>query len=258
MTISFIRHRGIIFDMWRTELKRKYAGTLLGPIWAVAPQILTVAAYWFVFEVGLKVQGAGPVPYFFYFTLGIVPWFLFFDTFSTSVNAVRDNRHLITKILFPSEILPLISFLVASVPHLALLGVLVVMLKSNDLLSVGNLPWLLYFYLCIAVLALGIGWLASAVSVFVSDIAHFAQMAVGLLFWVTPIMWHVEVLPEDWHWVFDWNPLSYLVNGYRFALAGGAPPDAMGTLRFWVVALVLATLGRQVFMNLKHHFADVL
>lgn len=258
MTLFFIKHRNLIFDMWRTELKRRYAGTLLGPIWAIAPQVLTVAAYWFVFEVGLKVKGSGSIPYFYYFTLGIIPWFLFFDSFSTSVNAVRDNRHLITKMIFPSEILPLISFLVASVSHLALICVLTVMLNRSDHLSVSNLPWLLYYYLCMAVLALGLGWLACSVSVFVSDIAYFAQLAVGLLFWVTPIMWQIDAVPEGWRWAFDWNPLSYVINGYRFALAGGAPPNLMDTIRFWFVAIILALLGKQIFMKLKHHFADVL
>lgn len=258
MAISLIKHRGLILDMWRTELKRKYAGTLLGPIWAVAPQIMTVAAYWFVFELGLKVRGSGPTPYFYYFTLGIVPWFLFFEAFSSSVNAVRDNRHLITKIVFPSEILPLVSVLVASVPHLVLIGVLAGMLWSNGLLTAEHLPWLIYFYLCVAVLAVGAGWLASAISVFVSDIAQIALLFVGLLFWITPIMWQVDVLPESWHWAFNWNPLAYVVNGYRFALSGGMAPDGESAAKFWVVALSITALGRHVFLNLKHHFADVL
>lgn len=258
MTLSLIKHRALILDMWRTELKQKYAGTLLGPLWAVAPQIMTVAAYWFVFEIGLKVRGTGSLPFFYYFTLGIIPWFLFFEAFSSSINGVRDNRHLITKIVFPSEILSPISFLVASIPHLVLLVVLAAMLEGNRMLTAERLPWLIYFYLCTGVLAIGASWLASSISVFVKDIAQVAQIAVGLLFWITPIMWQIETLPKAWQWVFDWNPLTYIVNGYRFALAGGAAPDAEATIRFWIVAIAVAILGRYVFLNLKHHFADVL
>ena len=256
--LSILRHHSLIFDMWATELKRKYAGTLFGPLWAIAPQILTVAAYWFVFEMGLKIRGSGTIPYFYYFTLGILPWFLFFETFSSCVNAVRDNRHLITKIVFPSEILPIVSFLVASVPHLVLVSVLAGMLWSNQLLTAENLPWLLYFYLCGAVLAVGAGWLVSSISVFSGDVAQFAQMAVSLMFWITPIMWQADALPESWYWVFEWNPLAYVVNGYRLALTGGEGPDWYGSARFWGVALTLAALGRHVFLQLKHHFADVL
>lgn len=258
MIISIYRHHSLILDMWGTELKRKYAGTLLGPFWAVAPQILTIIAYWFVFELGLKIRGYGSIPYFFYFTLGIVPWFLFFDAFSSCVNAVRDSRYLITKIVFPSEILPIVSFLVASVPHLVLVSALAGMLWSNQLLTAENLPWLLYFYLCGAVLAIGAGWLVSSVSVFSRDFAQFALMAVSLMFWITPIMWQMEALPESWHWAFEWNPLTYVVVGYRFALAGGVAPDWGNGAKFWVVALAVAVLGRHVFLQLKHHFADVL
>jgi ABC-type polysaccharide/polyol phosphate export permease len=258
MIKSIIRHRSLILDMFYTELKRKYAGTLLGPVWAIAPQILTVVAYWFVFETGLKVKGVGTLPYFYYFTLGILPWFLFFDAFSSSVNVVRDNSHLITKMVFPSEILPVVAFLVASVPHAVLALLVGAMLWSNDLLSVVHVPWLLYFYVCTAVLALGLGWLISSICVFTRDTANLAQMAVSLLFWVTPIMWQVESLPESWQWAFYWNPLTYITNGYRLALTGGPLQDWMDAWKFWGIASINWVVARYVFLRLKHHFADVL
>ena len=71
-------------------------------------------------------------------------------------------------------------------------------------------------------------------------------------------MWQMEALPESWHWAFEWNPLTYVVVGYRFALAGGVAPDWGNGAKFWVVALAVAVLGRHVFLQLKHHFADVL
>jgi ABC-type polysaccharide/polyol phosphate export permease len=256
--LSIIRQRNLILDMCFTELRRKYAGTLLGPIWAIAPQILTVAAYWFVFQYGLKVKGSGSLPYFYYFTLGILPWFLFFDSFSSNVNSVLDNKHLITKMVFPSEILTVVTFLVASVPHFVLVSLLSAMLWSKDLLSPTHTPWLLYFYGCAAILSIGLGWLISSISVFARDAAHMAPPVVSLLFWITPIMWQVEALPATWQWAFEWNPLMYVVNGYRFALTGGTAPSWEANLKFWVVALAAATFGRYIFSRLKHHFADVL
>lgn len=259
MMKAIYQNHKLIYDIWGTELKRKYAGTLLGPFWAIAPQILTIIAFWFVFELGLKIKGpSGTIPYFYYFTLGILPWFLFFEAFSSSVNIVRDSRYLITKIVFPSEVLPVVSFMVASVPHLIVVSALGGMLWCNQLLTAENLPWLLYFYLCGAVLAIGSGWLISSISVFSRDVAQFAQMAVSLMFWITPIMWQIESLPENWHWAFEWNPLTYVVDGYRFALTGGVAPDWGSSAKFWVVALAIAVLGRHVFLQLKHHFADVL
>jgi ABC-type polysaccharide/polyol phosphate export permease len=258
MIITIFKHYRLILDMSGTELRRKYAGTLLGPFWSIAPQVLTVITYWFVFELGLKIRGTGSIPYFYYFALGILPWFLFFDAFSSSVNAVKDSRYLITKMVFPSEILPVVIFLVASVPHVVLVGVLAGMLWSIQLLTVTNLPWLIYFYLCGAVLAVGAGLLVSSISVFSRDVAQFSQMAISLIFWITPIMWKVDALPTSWHWAFEWNPLTYIVDGYRFALAGGMFPDLVSGAKFWLVSLSVAALGRYVFLQLKHHFADVL
>jgi lipopolysaccharide transport system permease protein len=71
-------------------------------------------------------------------------------------------------------------------------------------------------------------------------------------------MWQVEALPASWRWAFEWNPLTYVVNGYRFALTGGPLPSWEANLKFWVVALTAAVFGRYIFARLKHHFADVL
>lgn len=258
MLDSLVKHRILIVDIWRTDIKRKYAGTLLGPAWAIAPQILTVTAYWFVFQFGLKAQGPGNLPYFFYFAMGILPWFLFFDAFSSNVNAIRDNSHLITKMVFPSEILPAVNFLVSSIPHAALVLLVEVMLWSNNLLSPMHTVWLVYFYGCTAVLATGIGWMVSSISVFSRDVSHFAQTAIGLFFWVTPIMWQVDTLPDSARWVFEWNPLTYIVKGYRFALTGGMPPTWESDVKFWLICVALTALGSYVFSRLKPHFADVL
>jgi ABC-type polysaccharide/polyol phosphate export permease len=258
--LSIIRHRNLILDMWLNELKRKYAGTILGPVWAITPQILTVTAFWFVFQFGLKVKatGTGGLPYFYYFTLGILPWFLFSDAFSSSVNCVRDKKHLITKMVFPSEILPVVALLVASLPHFVLLLIMSVALWANDMISPESLPWLLYFYACSAILAVGLGWLIGSISVFTQDAAHMAQNIVSLLFWMTPIVWQIEALPARWQVFFEWNPLAYVVDGYRFAFTGGTAPAWEAILKFWVVALAVASSGRYIFSRLKHHFADVL
>jgi len=231
----------------------------LGPVWAIAPPILTVAAFWFVFQFGLKIgSGPGGIPYFYYFTLGILPWFLFFDAFSNSVNSIRENTHLITKMVFPSEILPIVKFLVASVPHIVLLFLMIGMLWVNDLLSPLNLPWILYYYGCAAFLAVGLGWLVSSISVFSQDAAHASLLVVSLLFWVTPIMWHISSLPENWHWAFDLNPMTHIANGYRFALTGGVGQNLDSFLIFWGIVSIICVVGLNVFFRLKHHFADVL
>lgn len=258
MLKSLTKHRRLIVDFWFTELKRRYAGTLLGPLWAILPPTMTIVAFWFVFEIGLRVQGAGNIPFFYYFTIGMLPWFLFFDTFSTSVNTVVDNRHLITKMVFPSEALPFINFLVASVPHLVLLIGMCVVLFFANYLAIDKIFWVVYFYVCTAYIALATSWLAASVSVFSRDAAPAATLVVSLIFWVTPIMWRIEALPIEWRWAFEWNPITYLADGYRFALINAPQPSLESHARFWIIALIFWVIGSRVFIRLKHHFADML
>ena len=258
MIRSFILNRRLLLDYWLAELKRKFAGTLLGPIWAILPPAMTIVAFWFVFDFGLKAQGNSDVPFFYYFTAGILPWFLFFDTFSSSVNTLIDNRHLITKMVFPSEILPAINFMVASVPHLVLLiGIATASFLSGHM-ALDNLPWFLYFYFCTALIALGCSWAISAICVFNRDAAQAATLGASLFFWVTPIMWRVDILPVNWRWIFEWNPLTYLVEGYRLVLINGPAPTFESHARFWLMAVIIWFLGSRIFMRLKHHFADVM
>lgn len=258
MFISLIRNRRLIVELSFVALKRRYAGTLLGPMWAILPPVMLIAAYWFVFEVGLRSQGSAGIPFFFYFTVGMLPWFLFFDTFSSSVNTVVENRHLITKMVFPSEILPVINFMLASVPHMFLLLCMAVALTVQGYIVFAHLYWIVYFYLCTFLLAMGLSWLISSMCVFLRDAAPAAALVVGLVFWITPIMWRIDAIPEAWRAFFEWNPVAYLVNGYRLALMGTGDMNSSSHIRFWIVTLLLLLVGMSVFKRLKHHFADVL
>jgi ABC-type polysaccharide/polyol phosphate export permease len=258
MIISLFRHFGLIASFSSTELKRRYAGTLLGPLWAILPSAMTVLAFWFVFEIGLKAPPMGDVPYFFYFTVGIIPWFLFFDVFSNSVNTIESNRHLITKMVFPSEILPVVNVWVASVTHVALTGAMILALLHYNLFSVSTCVWLLYFYLCATVIAVGTSWLASSIAPFSKDFGSAALIAMGLVFWITPIMWQLNSLSPELRAWFEWNPLTFIASGYRYALYNAPPPSAAFHAKFWTVAIIFWIAGGGLFKRLQHHFADVL
>lgn len=257
MIPGILRNFPLIGDFILREIRIRYGATLLGPLWIVLPQIIVVATYWFVFEHGLRIKATADIPFFQYFIPGILPWFLFSETVTASLDSVREVKHYITKMVFPSEIVCVVKFSVASLPHLVSLSIAVCLISVWSG-SEYRLIFLPYFYFCTAVLALGIAWLISAMNVFTRDLAPAAQLVIGLLFWATPILWSRQVFPESWQWAIDWNPISYIVDGYRWALLGTPPPSLEAAFIFWGLASGILAAGLYTFSRLKPHFADVL
>ncbi len=254
------RNWRLLFEFSRQDIKRRYVGTLFGPLWAIFHPLTTIAIFWFVFEMGLKIKMSSNVPFFYYFVAGIIPWFLFMETISTSINTICDNRHLITKVVFPSEILPVSNFLVSSIPHFAMMGVVIAMLSFKGLLQFETMLGLLYYYICLLVMVLGLSWGISSVRVFFQDSGQMANVILNMLFWLTPIVWSIDILPAELQQYVLWNPMTYIVTGYRDSLMyGGFPWDDLGAaMRFWIVTLPIAIGGAGLFQRLRHEFADVL
>lgn len=257
--LELVRLRAMIWAMARRELAARYAGTLGGMVWAVLQPLAVVGVFWFVFSVGFKAQGPGGAPFITYFLAGYIPWLLFSEVLQTSVPSVVANAHLVKKTLFPTQILPLVQLVSSGVTHAVLLVVLLAGLAAGGALS-ATAPHVVYYFGALCCLTLGLSWTLAAIQVFHRDVAQILTVVLNLWFWLTPIVWTEDVMPAEFRWAIDWNPVHYVVAGYRGALMGGLAPwhDPVAALRFWVVALPALMLGIFVFRRLKPDFADVL
>jgi ABC-type polysaccharide/polyol phosphate export permease len=110
-------------------------------------------------------------------------------------------------------------------------------------------------------LALGIGWLLAALTVFVKDVAQVVAIVLQFGFWLTPIFWEIGMVPEQYRFLFRFNPAWYIVEGYRKSFLYRTPlweENLPETLWFWGVTLCFLLVGITVFRRLRVHFADVL
>lgn len=250
----------MIWMMANRQIAVRTAGTFLGPLWLFMQPLATLAVYWYVFEFGLRVPRTGDLPFVLYFMSGYIPWLLFSEAIGGGVNAVVDNAYLVKKTLFPTQVLPIVNIVAAAIPHVILM---LVLLATTPLL-LGSLSWnalgLLYYFACLAVFALGLGWIVSSLQVFNRDVGQLLIVALNLWFWLTPIVWPASLLSEQAHILLDINPMFYIVDGYRQALFGTTPfwMNGLATVRFWAIALPLLIIGAFMFRRLKADFADVL
>jgi lipopolysaccharide transport system permease protein/teichoic acid transport system permease protein len=117
-----------------------------------------------------------------------------------------------------------------------------------------------YFVLCNITLLLGLGWLCAALQVFYRDVGQALGVFLNLWFWATPIVWPQNIMPEKYQAVFTYNPMFYIIDGYRGQLLYETArwPGGKETIIFWTINLAILYMGTTIFRRLKPEFADVI
>jgi len=199
------------------------------------------------------------VPFAVWLTAGMAAWFAFSEIVAGSVHAITSHPHLVKKVVFPVQALPVVKVVSSLSNHLLFLAILVVLML---ILRVGFSFYILqivYYFGCMVVLALGIGWFVAALNVFARDTARLVGVLLQVGMWATPILWDIKMLPEPWRNIFAANPVHYIVQGYRDSFFYSTPFTARPgeTLLFWVITLGMLFLGVFVFRRLRPQFADL-
>jgi len=188
----------------------------------------------------------------------MLPWLLFSETVQRSASSLLDQANLITKTVFPAEIIPVSVFLSSLVSHLLALGLLVVTagLYAKHLSAfVLLLP---VYMLAIGLFAIGLGWVVASIHVFLRDTAQIVSVLLTLWFWLTPIMIPPSRYPGPAKIILFANPLYYVVRAYRTLLLGTQWPDLRDLAVALACSAVAFVLGGLFFRHMKRGFADVL
>ena len=165
---------------------------------------------------------------------------------------------ILKKVYFPREILPLslvtsetINFLVSCIIILAF-----IVIKGF-----GISKFILFFPLVLLiqyVLLLGIALIFSAVTVYMRDIQHFIGVVLQLLFYATPIVYSIDTIPEGFRWILKWNPMTYIIEGYRAIFYNQTMPDLKALGILGVISIVILIVGYLLFNKLQKRFAEEL
>jgi ABC-type polysaccharide/polyol phosphate export permease len=255
------RRRGLILNLVARDFQQRYVGSSFGWLWALVHQMVLLASYTFVFAVIFKVRPgpeAGTSSYAVFLFAGLLPWLLFQDTVQRSAHSMVDYANLITKSVFPSELIPIAIFLSNVLNHL--LGVLILFgvaaaLSQKIGLQLGLLP---VYIVLLGLFTLGVSWLVSSLNVFLRDIAQVLTIVLTFWFWFTPIFFTPDRLPERLRFLADWNPLAAVVSGYRSCLLSSHWPSGWDLARLAAISLGTFVVGGLFFRHTKGAFGDVL
>lgn len=245
----------------KNDFKKQYLGSYLGLAWAYIQPLMFMLVIWTVFELGFRTgPTATGVPFFLWLLAGMVPWFFFFDAIRTGTDAVTSNAFLVKKVAFRVSILPLVNIGSSFLIHLGLVLFLVIALLLHGFLP--TLHWLqLPFYMALTILfAMGFSWLTSAIRVFVKDVGSVVAVLLQMGFWLTPIFWSLDLVPQKYHYLIQLNPAYYIVDGYRSSLISQVWFWEKPTWSLYYLAITgfMLISGALVFKRLRPHFGDVL
>ncbi len=253
---NLVERRSLLFQLVRRDFEQRFVGSVAGWVWGVIHPLVLLLSWTFVFSVCLRVQVTDNYPL--YLFAGMLPWLLFSETVQRSASSLLDQANLITKTVFPAEIVPVSIFLSSLASHVMALGLMIVVAlfwlrqMSPALLL---LPAYMALLGCFAV---GLGWIVGALQVYVRDTAQMLSVVLTFWFWLTPIFITEDRFPPQFRFLLVANPLAYLVRAYRQVLLSSRLPSG-GDFAILALAAVLTLIfGGLLFRYLKRGFADVL
>jgi ABC-type polysaccharide/polyol phosphate export permease len=253
------RYRGLIQSLVARELKARYRGSVLGFFWSFINPLLLLLVYSFVFSVVLPSTHPPEMePYALFMFCGLLPWTWFSSSIAESANVLIANGNLIKKVLFPAEILPIVTVLTGLVNFALSLLILAAFLVYYAVpVSPGELAWLPLIVLVQLTLTLGLSLLLSSLTVHFRDLRDLVGNLMTLWFWGTPIIYSLSQVPENLRTLVALNPFTHLAVAYQSVLFLDGPFDAWpGLLWLGAGSVVLLAVAYFVFDRLRDTLAE--
>lgn len=242
------------------DFKQKYAGSALGALWAFLQPMITIVLYWFVFQLGFKSQPVADYPFVLWLMAGLVPWFFISEAVMNATSCLLDYSYLVKKVLFNIEILPIAKVLSVLFVQFALIIFAIVSFAIGgfypDLCYIKLIIYVIYMFILITAL----GYITSTLFVFFKDTIQIVSIVTTVIFWLTPIVYSSDSMPEKVQKILMFNPVYYAIMGFRNVLVfrQWIWVSWQMALYYWIFAIVLLILGIKLFNKCRKHFADVL
>lgn len=253
--------RHLLALMVKRDCIGRYKGSLLGLLWPLINPFGHLLLYTFLFSVVLKVKfgTSGSTSNFaLYLMAGLLPWGAFAEALARSSTVILEHPNLVKRVVFPLQILPLVTVLSALVTE----AIAFIILLAGVLIYNHGLPMSLVFLPMIIIsqilLTAGISWFVASLSVYIRDIRHL--MALGLSAWMygTPIVYPATALPEQIQFILWLNPMAGIVMDYRRVVLEGLAPDWQHYGVYTAMAIIVCIIGFNFFEATKKSFADVM
>lgn len=237
------------------EIRGKYKGAWLGIIWSWLNPLLMLLVYSLIFPLILRIKIEN---YALFLIIALIPWTFFTTAIQIGAGCVVNDGNLLKKVYFPREILPISVVISGAITFLI---TCIIMLFFIVFSSVGFSWHIVFFPLIFIILVLfilGVTLITSSVTVYVRDLEHLISIAMTVLFYGTPIVYTIDMIPAAYQWILNLNPMTHIIGAFRDVFYYHQNPDFNSLGILFVISLVIFVIGLMIFRKFEKKFAEEL
>jgi lipopolysaccharide transport system permease protein len=261
---SLVNNRSLIFQMTKRDILSKYKGSAIGVVWSLINPILMLIIYTLVFSVVFKARwgnAAADEPktqFAVILFVGLIIHSFLAECLMRAPGLILQYSNYVKKVVFPLEILPVITVLSAVFQSVISSAVLVMAFFIFN----GYINWTLVYaplvFLPLVILALGLSWLISSLGVYIRDIGQSIGVIVTILIFMSPVFYPLNALPEWMQSLVLLNPLTYIIEQSRIVIVWGKAPDFIGLATYSAISFLISYACFVWFQKTRGGFADVI
>ena len=252
---NLYNYRELLKTNVKKEIRGKYKNSFLGVLWSFLNPLLQIAVYAIVFPLILRNTQEN---YLIFLCCGLIPWTFFATSITRSAFTMVENGNILKKVYFPREIL---TISVVSSETVNFLISTIIILGFVLFGGLGISKYIVFYPLILIaqyLLILAISFIVSSISVYIRDLQHLVSVALQLLFYAAPIVYAPENIPQEFKWILDLNPMTYIINGYRSIFYSQTMPDILSLTILIGVSAIFCVIGYLIFNKLQKGFAEQL
>lgn len=249
-------YREMIHSLVKRDLMGRYKNSALGFLWNFLDPLLQLLIYTAVFTI---IVPMGIENYYIHLFVALVPWVFFSSCLTGGTMVIINQQDMVKKIYFPREVLP-ISHVLSQFVNMVLsfIVVFIVLIISGHGFNIKALMWMPLIMLIELVFALGLTLIVSAVTVYIRDAQQIVNVLVMGLMYASPIIYSIDLVPEQYYNLYMLNPMSVIIVAYRDILFYKTPPRVLGVSIAFIISVICLFIGFGVFAKLKRKFVEEL
>lgn len=257
-----VKHRSLIQELAKRDVLGRYRGASFGLLWSLISPFLLLCVYTFAFGTVMKNRwpqaAEGHTSFSIILFAGLIVHGFFAECLNKSPFLISGNPNFVKRVIFPLEILPA-PMVLSALFHVVMNTLVFIALR---LVMDGAFTWqvilLPVVMLPLVILTLGVSWFLASMGVYLRDISQVTGILAMAMLFLSSAMMPLNSVPESYRWVFEINPLSFIIDQARNVMLWGVTPDWLGLLTYALASLVFAYVAYAWFMLTRKGFADVL
>ena len=252
---DLFNYREFLKTSIRKEFRGKYKKSFLGILWSFINPLLQLLVYALVFPFIMRVKVEN---YTMFLVVVLIPWNFFSSTVSQSTSTIIAASGIIKKVYFPRAILPISNVTSNLLNFLISCSIIIVALFISGIGIGPSIICLPFVLLLQYIFSLAISFLLSSITVYIRDLEYFISVVMMLWFYVTPVLYSIDMIPEKYQFLFMLNPMAHVITAYRKILYYKEFPDMLPLLILLLICSALLVIGYFVFDKCEKRFAEEL